>query len=67
MMVNYPSCLTHPGNKVPREYEVKLDNPLDENDKIKLLDGITLEGKRGKFLKLTFPDQKDKKNVICNL
>ena len=47
--------LTHPGNKVPREYEVKLDKPLDENDKLKLLQGISLEGKRGKFLKITFP------------
>jgi len=52
--------LTHPGNKVPREYEVKLDKPLDENDKLKLLQGVSLEGKRGKFLKITFPGQKDK-------
>lgn len=59
--------LTHPGNKVPREYEVKLDKPLEENDKMKLLQGISLEGKRGKFIKLTFPGQKDKKivSVIC--
>ena len=59
--------LTHPGNKVPREYEVKLDKPLDENDKLKLLKGIVLEGKRGKFLKITFPGQKEKNIVwvIC--
>jgi len=59
--------LTHPGNKVPREYEVKLDRPLDENDRLKLLQGVSLEGKKGKFIKITFPWQKDKEivSVIC--
>ncbi|HSW54499.1 MAG TPA: pseudouridine synthase [Ignavibacteriaceae bacterium] len=59
--------LTHPGNKVPREYEVKLDRPLDENDKLKLLQGVLLEGKKGKFIKITFPWQKDKEivSVVC--
>jgi len=59
--------LTHPGNKVPREYEVKLDRPLDENDRLKLLQGVLLEGKKGKFIKITFPWQKDKEivSVIC--
>ena len=59
--------LTHPGNKVPREYEVKLDRALDENDRIKLLHGVLLEGKKGKFIKITFPWQKDKEivSVVC--
>jgi 23S rRNA pseudouridine2605 synthase len=59
--------LTHPGNKVPREYEVKLDRPLDENDRLKLLQGVLLEGKKGKFIKITFPWQKDKEivSVVC--
>jgi 23S rRNA pseudouridine2605 synthase len=60
----FSQLLTHPGNRVPRESEVKLDNPLQEADKIKLLDGIRLDGKPGKFLKLTFKSIKDKKNVI---
>ncbi|MCW8804887.1 MAG: rRNA pseudouridine synthase [Ignavibacteriaceae bacterium] len=60
----FSQLLTHPGNKVPREYEVRLDKPLEEEDKIKLLQGIRLEGKLGKFLKLTYPEQKNKKNVI---
>jgi len=55
--------LTHPGNKVQREYEVKLDRPLEEKDKLKLLTGVSLEGKPGKFIKITFPIQKDKKYV----
>ncbi|OGU63719.1 MAG: pseudouridine synthase [Ignavibacteria bacterium RBG_16_36_9] len=59
--------LTHPGNKVPREYEVKLDKPLDENDRLKLLQGVLLEGKKGKFIKITYPWQKDKEivSVVC--
>jgi 23S rRNA pseudouridine2605 synthase len=59
--------LTHPGNKVPREYEVKLDRPLDENDRLKLLQGVLLEGKKGKFIKITFPWQKNKEivSVVC--
>lgn len=60
----FTQLLTHPGNQVPREYEVKLDNQLNENDTMKLLNGLTLEGKPGKFLKITFPRQKDKKYVI---
>jgi 23S rRNA pseudouridine2605 synthase len=62
----FSQLLTHPGNKVPREYEVSLNKPLDEKDELKLLNGIRLDGKPGKFLKLTFPEQKSKKNVIIS-
>lgn len=62
----FSQLLTHPGNKVPREYEVKLDNPLAEDDILKLLKGVLLEGKRGKFLKITFPIQKDKEYVTVS-
>ncbi|MGB5530086.1 MAG: pseudouridine synthase, partial [Ignavibacteriaceae bacterium] len=60
----FSQLLTHPGNKVPREYEVKLDKPLEEKDKLKLLNGIKLDGKLGKFIKLSFPKIKDKKVVM---
>ena len=59
----FSQLLTHPGNKVPREYEVKLNKPLEEKDRIKLLNGIKLDGKPGKFIKLSFPKFKDKNNV----
>lgn len=64
---DFSQMLTHPCNKVPREYEVKLDKPLDEKDKLNLLSGIRLDGKPGKFLKLSFPKLKDKKivTVFC--
>jgi pseudouridine synthase len=59
--------LTHPGNKVPREYEVKLDKPLNEDDRHELLQGVSLEGKRGRFLKITFPLHNNKKivSIVC--
>lgn len=62
----FSQLLTHPGNKVPREYEVRLDKPLEEDDKLKLLNGIRLDGRPGKFLNLTFPEQKNKKNIIIS-
>jgi 23S rRNA pseudouridine2605 synthase len=64
---DFSQLLTHPGNRVPREYEVKLDRPLEEKDRINFLNGIKLDGKPGKFLKLSFPKQKDKKfiTVFC--
>ena len=60
---DFSQLLTHPGNKVPREYEVKLDKPLEESDKKKLLDGIKLEGKPGKFLKLSYRNS-NRKNLL---
>ncbi len=60
----FSQLLTHPGNKIPREYEVRLDKPLEEKDKLELLNGIRLDGKPGRFLKIIFPEQKNKKNVI---
>lgn len=64
---NFSQLLTHPGNKVPREYQVKLDKPLNDKDKISLLKGIKLDGKPGRFIKLFFPKKKDKNiiTVIC--
>lgn len=60
----FSQMLTHPGNKVIREYEVKIDRPLEEKDKIKLIEGILLEGKPGKFLTISFLKLKDKRNII---
>jgi 23S rRNA pseudouridine2605 synthase len=52
---DFSQLLTHPANKVPREYEVKLDKPLHVKDKVSLLNGIKLDGKPGKFIKINFP------------
>lgn len=50
---NFSQLLTHPGNKVPREYEVKLNRPVSLEDQEKLLKGIYLEGGKGKFTKIS--------------
>lgn len=62
---DFSQLLTHPGNRVPREYEVKLDKPIEESDKKKLLDGIKLEGKPGKFLKLSYRNS-NRKNLLVS-
>jgi 23S rRNA pseudouridine2605 synthase len=63
----FSQLLTHPKNKVPREYEAKLDKPFDENDRKKLLTGVLLKGKPGRFLKISFSNQKNKRivNLLC--
>jgi 23S rRNA pseudouridine2605 synthase len=63
----FSQLLTHPGNNVPREYEVKLDKKLEASDLNRLLKGFSLEGKTGKFIKVNFPLPKNKKqvSVIC--
>ena len=44
--------LTHPRYKVEKEYEVTLDRPWDPALKIKLLQGIILDGKRAQLATL---------------
>jgi 23S rRNA pseudouridine2605 synthase len=62
----FSQLLTHPGNKVIREYEVKIDRPLEEKDKLKLLNGVVLEGKRGKFISISYKSQKDYKSILIS-
>ncbi|OGU77455.1 MAG: pseudouridine synthase [Ignavibacteria bacterium RBG_16_34_14] len=58
----FSNLLTHPGNKIPREYEVKIDNPLAEEDRIKLLKGVSLDGRNAVFIKV-FINDSSRKNV----
>jgi 23S rRNA pseudouridine2605 synthase len=59
----FSNFLTHPGNRIPREYEAKLDRPLTEEDKEKLCKGVYIDGIKGKFIKVVFPDKKSKKII----
>ena len=59
----FSQLLSHPGNKVSREYEVKLHLDLKDGDKYQLQKGVYLDGKKGKFIKIFFPFPKDKKFV----
>ncbi|MHB1687510.1 MAG: pseudouridine synthase [Ignavibacteriaceae bacterium] len=64
---DFSNLLTHPKNKVPREYEVRLDRPLTEEDIDKLQTGVFIESRRGKFNKIFFTNKNSKKfvNVVA--
>jgi pseudouridine synthase len=49
---DFSQFLTHPGNKIPREYEVKLNKSLSPEDQEKLIKGVYIGGIKGKFLKI---------------
>ena len=56
----FSNYLTHPKNGIEREYTVKIDKPLELEDKEKLLKGIYLDNRKSKFTSVTFP----KKNIF---
>jgi len=56
---DFSNLLTHPRNRVPRKYEVKLDKELLNEDRIKLLQGIIIERRKGRFKKLKYINKKD--------
>lgn len=51
---DFTNFLTHPSNKVPREYNVTLHKPLEEEDRLKLLKGITLDRRKSHFESISF-------------
>lgn len=55
--------LTHPKNKIKREYSVKLDRPLNREDAEKLKKGVFIDGVRGKFIDVVFPNENSFKFV----
>ena len=60
---DFSNLLTHPKNKVPKIYEVKLNRPLEDVDKKKLLEGIYIDRKKGRFGKINFENPKIRKSV----
>jgi 23S rRNA pseudouridine2605 synthase len=60
---DFSNLLTHPKNKVPKVYEVKLDKLLEESHKAELLKGVFIDRRRGKFTKITFANPKNRKIV----
>ena len=61
---DFSNLITHPRNKIPREYEVQLDKPLDQKDKEKMLKGIYLEGEKGRFKQIVFPKKNHFTSVV---
>ena len=59
----FSNFITHPRNKIHREYFAVLNKPLAEEDKLKLLKAVYIDGKKGKFNELTFPSTNNFKVV----
>jgi 23S rRNA pseudouridine2605 synthase len=57
---NFSYLLSHPKHKVPREYDVKLDRELTEDDRKRLISGITLDKKKSRFESISSPQKKNK-------
>lgn len=60
---DFSNLLTHPKNKVPKKYEVKLDHELGEKDTVKLLKGVMIDRKKGKFIKVYISNPTDKRYI----
>jgi len=60
---DFTNLLTHPGNHVPRVYELKLNKDLSTVDREKLLKGVYLASGKGKFEEISFPKKNDFKVV----
>ncbi len=63
---NFSNFLTHPKNKMEREYEVTLDKELSIEDKQRLLKGIYIDRRKSIFTSIAFPKRNNFKvaNVI---
>ena len=59
----FSNFLTHPKHKIRKTYTVTLTRPLTKEDVIKLLKGVYIKNRKGKFVKINFPDIK-KKTVV---
>ncbi len=64
---DFSNFLTHPRNKIPKEYEVKLDKPLFAEDLEKLLKGIYIDGKKGIFVKILIQNSNKKSVIVTTL
>ena len=61
---DFSQALAHPSNNIQREYEVKLDRMLSEEDEAKLLKGVFIEGVRGKFVSVLYPTNNHKAPTV---
>lgn len=64
---DFTNYLTHPGNKIPREYKVTLHKPLEEEDRLKLIKGIILDRRKSRFQEVKFigKGERDKISVTA--
>lgn len=59
----FTNKLTHPRNKIIREYEVRLDRELEFKDEQLLLSSVFIDNKRGKFSSVLFKKKQDRRTV----
>ncbi|MEW6508360.1 MAG: pseudouridine synthase [Bacteroidota bacterium] len=50
----FTNFLTHPKNNIPRLYKAYLNKKLEEEDRLKLINGLTLDGRKSRFEKISF-------------
>ena len=60
---DFTNFLTHPKNHVPRVYKATLNKELLEEDKLKLMKGIQLDGRKSRFEEIKSLNKKDWKRV----
>ena len=60
---DFSNKLTHPRHKIKKVYSVKLNRPLTIEDKEKLIKGIYINGRKGRFINVDFPKANNKKIV----
>lgn len=58
---DFSNFMTHPSNKVVKEYKVKLNRPLEYEDRLNLTRGIKLDGRNSRFEQIK---PKDKSNTL---
>ena len=61
---DFAQKLIHPRNNIIREYEVRIDKPLEEEHEKALLTGVFIDGSRAKFTNVKFRKIKDRRNLI---
>lgn len=52
---DFSNFITHPKNGIEREYEVVIDKPLEQADKLRLLQGVYLDKRKSVFTSIEYP------------
>jgi len=60
----FADFLLHPRNEIPREYLAVIDRPLSEEDKIRLLSGVTLDKRKSRFRSISYPSKGNFSKVL---
>ena len=60
---DFSNLLTHPKHKIRKVYSVILNRPLTNEDEKKLLKGVYINRRKGRFIKINYPDIKKRIQV----